>query len=391
MNIKFDANSLELKLAMNESEYVYNNSQEYMLNNGIYNHIDRFRIEVTLDCDLNCDYCIVFRNSIECKTRQMNMDVAKKIVSRFNREINKNGSIMIIGGEPLINWDVVQYIVKETKGFILFFTNGLKLDDDKIKFLRDFNVMIFLSLDGSTFNHNKLRFKNIDNYHTVINNIKRSVKLDANIAINCVVHEGNMNNIIEIANHYKNNFGVRVMSFAYPHHVLNTKKMNSFSIEKYTDEIIRLIKYSKENNIYVDQLGKIFRAILIRKPIVNSCKVGFSQTTFYPDGKETDCMKLDKYIQNSSSNNILDTFKANIPILNNKCKYCIAVKLCGGGCPWDSVFNNSEKGIDDRVCFYNKALVRAIIEDINEEISNYNNFEMASKRIKDIYLPLTKV
>ena len=73
--------------------------------------IDRYRIEVSLACDLRCQYCLVHMNNVEQQNKKMSMDTASAIINMFNAEVGERGSVFIIGGEPLTNKAVTKYII----------------------------------------------------------------------------------------------------------------------------------------------------------------------------------------------------------------------------------------------------------------------------------------
>lgn len=350
-------------------------------------NIDRYRLEVSLLCDLSCKYCVVHMNKISQQGKRMDLDTAQKIVSKFNEEVGEKGSLLLMGGEPLVNWDVVKYIIEENKGYTLLFTNSYKLDLDKINFLREHDTLILTSLDGYTLKHNEARFypKVEERYKCVTQNIKNAINKGCKVGICCVAHQENVEELGEIANFFYNELNALSMSFAYPHFTIENSTTNDFSINDYTEQMYKLFDFSKENKVYIDQIGKKISAILNRERVVSACKVGISQRTFYPDGNETQCTKLD-----TLPNFSLDNFVNNLPFRNEKCQDCVAISLCGGGCPWDAAVYSNDIGVDKRICHYTKNIVNYIISDIEKSVQNVNSLDEAVDIIKSRYLPLTK-
>lgn len=155
-------------------------------------------------------------------------------------------------------------------------------------------------------------------------------------------------------------------------------------MEKYTNAICQLFKFAKKERIYIDQIGKILREILRRETNLCACRIGLSQRTFYPDGTETLCTKLDT-LPNYSIRKFLDI----LPVHNPKCQSCVAVNLCGGGCPWDAAVFPNQIGVDKRICRHYQTLITFIINEIESELQTSKNQSEAQLIIKEKYLPLT--
>ncbi|MCQ2363314.1 MAG: thioether cross-link-forming SCIFF peptide maturase [Acidaminococcaceae bacterium] len=144
---------------------------------------------VTQDCNLRCGYCFADKGKFGGCRQLMTEETAEKAIefairgsrSRHNLELD------LFGGEPLMNWSVVEHIVhyvrrreKETGKNIklTLTTNGTLLTDEKIKFLNDNQVMLVLSLDGSKKMHDAMRpFPDKSgSYDVAVQNFKKVVE-----------------------------------------------------------------------------------------------------------------------------------------------------------------------------------------------------------------------
>jgi len=382
--VLFDPKTLSLDLEVEDGRRWNLNLKKKFSPVSIFKPIDRYRLEVSLICDLKCRYCVVHMNRINRDQKLMSREVAEEILKRFNNEVGKRGSLMMIGGEPLLNWRVVKYIIENCKGETMLFTNAYKLDEEKINFLSRYRNMVLTSLDGYKLKHNEDRFyPDVKNrFRQVCKNIKQAAK-KCRVGISCVVHQKNVKDLVSIADFFVKELDVKSLSFAYPHFTVEKTDTNDFPMEKYTAGICKLLKFAKKENVYIDQIGKIIRAILNREANFSACKVGISQRTFYPDGTETLCTKLDT-LSNYSINNFLKI----LPVCNYKCQSCIAVNLCGGGCPWDAAIFPNEIGVDRRICFHYQTLVSFLIKDIEAELQTVKSENEALSIIKKKYLPL---
>lgn len=383
--IIFNPKSLEIKLVSdNFGSFIINKKQEHELDKS-HPVVDRYRLETTLACDLACKYCVVHMNNVSQRGNLMSLYTAKKIVEKFNKNIGSKGSVVLIGGEPLLNWEVIKYIISTCTGKIILFTNALKLNEEKISFLKKYDVMIIASLDGFSYKHNENRFHPnvMAGYGVVSKNIKLANDSGCKIALSCVVNQDNISDIIDIASHFSNTLGIKNISFAYPHFATEETETNHFDMKEYTKMIKKLLQFSKQNGVYIDQLGTKLKSIFQNKAIEYSCKAGISQKTFYPDGKETICTKLDT-IKGYDFNKFLQM----LPVNNKKCVDCEAVNLCGGGCPWDAQAFPGSNFLDKRICSHNKKIVKFILNDIEHELRLVKTKKEALDIIEKLYTPI---
>jgi uncharacterized protein len=324
--------------------------------------IKKYRIEITLKCNCACDYCLVYNNDICQINNSMSLDTAKKITEQFNKEI-PNGSFMIIGGEPLVNKEVLDYFLENINGKINVFTNATLINEDWAIKLSKENVKTFVSFDGwkeLNFHRNYLSKKPI--YEDTLKGYELLKKYNAKTAINCLVTNDNVDYILEIVKYFFENYNETSFGLSIPHYT----KENHFTIDikKYTEEMLKIYDYMKINNIYVDQISKRLDFILNEKFRFSACKMAGEQRTFYPNRNETLCTKIDTLPEYKTKNS--DFFKNMVPLNNhdNICKNCDAISMCGGGCFWDALFDESKK--DTRDCYFNKELLKKILFDMSQ-------------------------
>jgi uncharacterized protein len=97
------------------------------------------------------------------------MELAQRVVERLIEEWSgdaKEISITLFGGEPFLNWSVLKGIVEWAKevahksGKYVSFsatTNGTLLNDERVRFLKDHQVLVMLSMDGLPEVHDRHR------------------------------------------------------------------------------------------------------------------------------------------------------------------------------------------------------------------------------------------
>lgn len=141
-------------------------SQYLRLNYSFLQGTSLFIVVLTLRCNHRCLYCQVTPKSPQSRGFDMSQLTAKKVVDLIFRTPSPFVRIEFQGGEPLLNWPVLKYIVKYAKELnrekkrnlqISLVSNLTLLDDKKIKFLLGEGIDISCSFDGPAKVHNKSR------------------------------------------------------------------------------------------------------------------------------------------------------------------------------------------------------------------------------------------
>ena len=138
------------------------------------NFIDRKKVvkalclHVAHDCNLKCKYCFAAQGDFGGAKELMSFEVGKKAIDYLiaNSGNRRNLEIDFFGGEPLMNFEVVKQLVeygrsveKENNKNIRFTitTNGILLDDEKIKYINENMHNVVLSLDGRKDVNDRMR------------------------------------------------------------------------------------------------------------------------------------------------------------------------------------------------------------------------------------------
>jgi len=126
---------------------------------GVNLHI----IAVTSKCNHRCSYCFT---GLQKNRRDMDEDMAKGVVDFIFQSPNPAISMEISGGEPLMNFPVVEFIIEYSKKLNKKFrrdlvytivTNLASMDEDILRYLMKNNVSISTSLDGPKEVHDRNR------------------------------------------------------------------------------------------------------------------------------------------------------------------------------------------------------------------------------------------
>jgi len=139
---------------------------------------------VTLRCEHSCEYCQVSRQTATRGEFDMSTATADRAIAMMMDSPASAVTLEFQGGEPLLAFDVIQYIIPKAKKLalekgkdldIVVCTNLACVTDDILKYFRDEGVKVSTSLDGPAFLHNKNRPRPGHNsYEKAIEGIERS-------------------------------------------------------------------------------------------------------------------------------------------------------------------------------------------------------------------------
>jgi len=119
-------------------------------------------LHVTGACNLRCRYCYVG----EKPSARMTPETARAAVDLAAGESDRHFTISFMGGEPLLEWDLVRGAVEHAErvaaerslhASFRMTTNGLLFDDERLEWCRRHRVLFALSLDGDARSHDANR------------------------------------------------------------------------------------------------------------------------------------------------------------------------------------------------------------------------------------------
>lgn len=132
---------------------------------------------LTLRCNYKCVYCQVSAESMKRTDLDMTRETAQKVIDFIFQPPNSDITLEFQGGEPTVNWDVLQFSVEyalekhKKRGGSLVITlvnNGSFITKEKLDYLIDKKVSLCFSLDGPSDLHNKHRGKNYEVVRTAM-------------------------------------------------------------------------------------------------------------------------------------------------------------------------------------------------------------------------------
>ena len=218
---------------------------------------------VTLRCDHSCPYCQVSRQSEDKATFDMTKEMANKGIDFVFRSPSRALKIEFQGGEPLLNFDLIKYIVIEAKkrnelegrnlAFVIATTLSL-LTDEILDFCKLHNIYLSSSLDGDEELHNANRPRPGKNSHQKFIEGLAKARLAlgfSSVSALMTTTEQSLNQVTLIIDEYLrlgfNGIFLRPLSpygFA-----IKTKKYRAYNTERW-------LEFYKEGLAYIIELNK---------------------------------------------------------------------------------------------------------------------------------------
>ncbi len=300
-------------------------SKYLKLNKSLISGPSLFIFVVTLQCNHRCLYCQVTPERKGAEGFDMDKATAKKSIDLIFRTPSENVAIEFQGGEPILNWDIVKYIIKYAKAVnkterknltISMVTNLTLMDDEKLAFLLKEDVSISCSFDGPDYVHDKNRIY-LDgkggSHKVVVEGIK---KVQAAIAVkkNKKIHEfvDNINGILtttkfslpyshKIIDEYRkygfNSLFIRPLSpFGLQRQTLETI---GYTAEEFIKFFIESMDHILELNLQGVKFVERTTYLALKKILENDdpgyyemrspCGAGIGQMAFNYDGKVFTC------------------------------------------------------------------------------------------------------
>jgi len=354
-------------------------------------------------CNLACKYCFLGNNNPEKRKhfslQNMNLETAEKALNFFIRQLEKNDNaekpfIIFYGGEPLINFEVLDFLadrinkLRVTKSCfndatVSVVTNGLLLDEKKLKRLKELNVSVGISIDGCTEKSNALRVDRAGNpaFSRILETLDMAKESGIGVGLSVTLNEEAIKNKSEmlalISKYNIKGFGFNILM---PE---ETFKVSENYNEKATQFIIDMFVELRKLGIYEDRIMRKVKAFQdsYSEPKLHFADCGATagaQLVFVPDGSVGichGCLWDKKYFVSSVDDDLFDA-KTNpafiewsqlSPVNREECQDCAALGICGGGCPVNAM--NAKEGntihsLDERFCIHSKKTLDFLIKDL---------------------------
>lgn len=152
---------------------------------------------VTLRCEHSCPYCQVSRQTEDREAFDMSRETADKSLNLVFRSPSPAIKIEFQGGEPLLNYELIQYIVARAElinqtaqrnlQFVIA-TNLAIVTDEMLEFCLQHSIHLSTSLDGPEDLHNKNRPRSgRDSHQRALSGIARARRIVGRDAVSALM------------------------------------------------------------------------------------------------------------------------------------------------------------------------------------------------------------
>jgi uncharacterized protein len=218
---------------------------------------------VSLRCEHSCPYCQVSRQSEDRQSFDMTPEIADKALDLVFRSPSQMIKIEFQGGEPLLNFELVKYVVtkaieinKEKKRNLDFViaTNLALINPEILDFCKEFGIHISTSLDGPKDLHNKNRPRPGKNsYEKAVEGIRLSREILGRDRVSALMTttEASLGRVKEIIDEYLDlDFGGIFLRHLSPYgFAIKTKSYLAYSTDRW-------LEFYKEGIEYIISLNK---------------------------------------------------------------------------------------------------------------------------------------
>lgn len=378
--IKEDENKIDF-LSEDERIIKYDKTQERNVTNKPNMH--RITVCVSNDCNLRCKYCYAQGGSYGMERNVMRESTAKDFVKFCVENFNKIDNVLFFGGEPLLNYKIIQYICnlfehfskvsKFTLPSFSIITNGTLCNDDILALIHNKISSVTVSIDGDKpINDTNRVFPNGKGSYDKICYFIKKCKENANIQIQfeatyTAAHVKQGLSRFEIYSFLSKTFGIDGI-------IADEEKL---SMQNRLDNLHNLTKQDMLTTKFCClpmDFWQVTSTIVGKKPH-KFCGLFDDRITVTTNGDIVACQMVIGSPQNIVGNIyepcIVDKIKQNKRYFksNNICSKCWCNHLCGG-CAVQKFYSKNNKNFNATpnhgICFFTKLYIEEMLYKMQE-------------------------
>lgn len=364
-------------------------------------------LRTTNHCNLNCTYCYDKENH---NNRNVNFNFKENInnlykyISEIYRNCSGKAEIILHGGEPMLikPESYIKFFkklesIKSLKFKYSIQTNGTLITKEFIKFFKDYDVNVGISLDGCNEQENQCRvFLNGKNsFNEVLKSIELLNEKNCNYGVIMTISKNHVNQekkLYDFIAKYKLKCNIRP---AFKTSESDTFVMNE---EEYTEFFINLFEIwynDNKSSVTLTQINELYikyMEVLNEKFNSRSCSRSLNCFNKFisldPEGNIYSCNRSynnrEFYLGNLNVNTWEEIKEIAsqknqfryLKIMNSKCKACEIFEFCRGGCPVNAYnLTKSFYNADTQFCDANKKIYNYIYQKLekNGDLELYRN------------------
>lgn len=343
------------------------------------NHMNRFTILPTSDCNARCYYCYQKKGLRLSMTEEVAHKVADFIIKKGTP--NKQIKLNWFGGEPLFNRKAIDIICEtlSQKGVDFessIVSNGYLFDKQMIAtVLQKWHLKsVQVTLDGTKKIYNRTKayiYKGVDAYEHVLDNIENLLKSGIQVDIRINVTLRNIDDAEELVENLGKRFEGNRLLRVYTHALYDYREGKTTMYEKTEEEQMQLLKRRVMLYDRLEEMGFIRPATISDKLTLHKCMADSEHDVLItPEGKLGRCeQQIDEHLYGSIDSDecdkeVYDSYLERLPESKHcdTCPYypdCIRLTMCANNMECTAA-NRKEHVIDmKRSMLYQYELYKA--------------------------------
>lgn len=283
-----DYNSLRAKQILREEGDIASVELLALKMRTRYSHLRNFTslqvFVVTLRCDHSCQYCQVSRQSEDKAAFDMTQETADKALELVFRSPSPALKIEFQGGEPLLNFDLVRYVVEKAEErnkvekrdlqFVIATTLSLATDEI-LEYCRDHKIHLSSSLDGPEDLHNKNRPRpGRDSHSRFSDGLKRARDILGYDSVSALMttSPASMTRVKDVIDEYlKYGFNTIFLRHLSPYgFALKTKSYQAYNAERWLEFYREGMEYILELNRQGIPFSEQYSTIVLTKMLTSN-------------------------------------------------------------------------------------------------------------------------
>jgi uncharacterized protein len=238
---------------------------------------------VTLRCEHSCPYCQVSRQSTDRSRYDMSEETAQRALKIALDSPSGRIKIEFQGGEPLLNFALIEKIVLAAKAAaqvagkridLVIASNLALLTDEHLTFCKAHEVLLSTSLDGPADLHNKNRPRPGGNSHDLaVNGIKRAKEALGQDRVGALMTttENSLGRVVEIVDEYLRLGldGIFLRPLSPYGFAVKTKQFHRYDATRWLDFYARGLRYILDINRAGRHFPEFYSALVLRRMLTD--------------------------------------------------------------------------------------------------------------------------
>lgn len=325
-------------------------------------------------CNFKCKYCFVEEAYKEYPSNYLSIEGAEKVAD-FLLSCKELNRIIFYGGEPLLNRPSMIAVLKKVKAHnegkpkerriaLNILTNGSLIDDGAIQIIKEYGLIVGVSIDGMRDAHDKMRITRAGTptFDSVMAGWKKLKDNGINAGISFTLGSHNINDLERHVEWVCSELKPESIGFNLPSEVPGKGNPADVPIEISSEKLIKASEICKKYGVFEDRFyNRRVKTFIAKEFWYKDCSGVGSEIAVAPDGTIGPChahvstrkyfIKPPKTEEELLKTDIWKEWFSRYPINMPECSHCPAISLCGGGCPYYSeITSGSMWDTDERVC-----------------------------------------